>query len=276
MHGSGEIEHAQPGAVDGGGEGVEAVDGHGAEIRQGFHQRQGQPRHDGRPGHGQADPEECSHRALAEAARSLEGGQPAADEGRPGQQVHVGVESQHQDKKDAARSADRLEQGRRGAEPVAPGRLDRAGVIEHAQVDEGEHVGRERQGEHQQRIENPAERILAAGRQPGQADAEDGHPDAHDNHHQGGVADQPRQQVAREMLPDVGLGLCPAGQQHQQRDADEQQQRADQPAPIGPRPQPEGNRFSGSRHDPSGARPGPGARRRSAAACRPRGTRPTP
>ncbi|MNV39569.1 hypothetical protein D3C71_1311530 [compost metagenome] len=176
LRGGRQTEKTVPGLVDGRGEGIEVKHRHCAEIRQGFHQRQCHARTDGRPRHGQCHTPERLPGRLTQDPRRFHQAFALGEEGRAGQQIHIGIENQHQHHNHPARGA-HARQSQTAAEPFAQQGLHGPGKIQQADEDEGQHIGRDREGQHQCPVQPAPTGEFAKAGKPGQADTQDCHTD---------------------------------------------------------------------------------------------------
>ncbi len=151
MRRRGQAEKSVPGLVDRSGERVEVEHRHRAEIRQGFHQRQRDSGANGRPGHRERDTPERLPGRLAKHPRGFHQTFALRQERRARQQVDIRIENQHQHKDDAARGA-HARQPQPRAKPFAHQCLHRPGEIQQADENEGQHVGWNREWQHQRPI----------------------------------------------------------------------------------------------------------------------------
>ncbi len=132
------------------------------------------------------------------------------------QHVDVGIEHQGQHQHHAAGGADREEQAEVVTEPAPQGRLHGAGEIHDADGDEGQHIGGNREGEHQCPVEQPSAGKLAEAGKPGQTDAKQYYPRANAEHQDHCVVDQPQHLRLQQMPPDLSVQALPAEYQNQQ------------------------------------------------------------
>ena len=123
--------------------------------------------------------------------------------------------------------------GEQAAQPLAQQRLHRAGEIQQTNEHEGQHVGRNREGQHQRPVQPaPAGKLAEAG-QPGQTHTQQRYPHADADHQRQGIADQPRQLGLPEVRPDLPVHFMPARQQHQQRHKHQQRDGKGDGVPAG-------------------------------------------
>ncbi|MNR08162.1 hypothetical protein D3C85_1243060 [compost metagenome] len=170
LRGGRQAEESVPGLVDGRGEGVEVEHRHGPEVRQGFHQRQRNTRANGRPSHRQCHPPERLPRRLSQDPRRFHQAFALGEERGARQQIYVGIEHQHEHDNYAARGA-HTRQTQPRTKPFAQQRLHRAREIQQADEDEGQHVGRNSERQHQRPIKPASTGELAKAGQPGKAHA---------------------------------------------------------------------------------------------------------
>ena len=216
LSGTGQAVKAIPSLVDSGGKGVEIEHRHRAEIRQGFHNRQGQTGTNGRTRHRQGNPPEGAPRAQAEHPRRLHQTLTLSQEGIARQQVDVGIEHQHQHDDHPAGGAHPRE-AHSTAKPLAQQALQRPGKIQQADKHKRQHIGGNGKRQHQRPVQPAAPRKLAQAGEPGQADAEQRHPYTHPQHQYQGIAEQPWQLGLPQVCPDFLVNLMPAEQQYAQR-----------------------------------------------------------
>ena len=145
------VVHAEPGAVDSGGEGADPEVLDRAEVGQGLHQRQGHAGDDGRPRQRHGDGEKTAPRSAAEAAAGLQHTDRLVEECCPRQQVDVGIEHQGEHRDGAPDGTDFREpvvtvaQVEGGADPV----LERAADIQHPGIGVGDDISRNGQRQQQ-------------------------------------------------------------------------------------------------------------------------------
>ncbi|MNV30423.1 hypothetical protein D3C71_1216890 [compost metagenome] len=97
-------------------------------------------------------------------------------EGCAGQQVNIGIENQHEHDDHATRGA-HARQPQATAKPLAQQGLHGPGKIQQADEDEGQHIGRDREGQHQCPVQPAPTGEFAKAGKPGQADTQDCHAD---------------------------------------------------------------------------------------------------
>ncbi len=167
---------------------------------------------------GRATRQKACQGRQAKHPRRLHQAAPLGEEGGAREQIDVGVEDQHQHGDHAAGGA-HARQPQAAAEPLAQQRLHRAGEIQQADEDERQHVGRDRERQHQRPVQPaPAGEFAEAG-EPGKADAEHGHAHPYTGHQHQGIAQQARHLGFPQVRPDFAVDFRPA----QQQDADGQQ-----------------------------------------------------
>ncbi len=223
----------EPGAEDAGGEGRHPEVLHGAVVRQGLHQGQGQPRHDGRSGERQGDGEEGPPRAVAQGPAHVQNAQGLAEEGGTGEQVDVGV-------KDQGEQHRRTRQGANLGEPVvrktpagggAQGRLQRPREVQQPSVGIGDDVRRHGHGQEQGPFEDTASRKSAHAGQPGGAHPSDQGAQGHPGHEQQGVGHVVGQHRLSEVLPHLAGWDEQEPDDHQHRQSQHQGQPRDPGTP---------------------------------------------
>ncbi len=220
LGGRGQGEEAEPGLVDGGGEGVVVEDGDGAEIGQRLHQDQHQPGDDPGTGHRQRHAPEGRCRRGAEGARRLDHAHALGGEGVARQQEHVGVEYQREDEGDAGRRTD-VGQAEVASEELASRGGDRPGEVEDTEEHEGQHVGGHRHRQQQRPPEHAASRKIVDGGEPAQADAEQRGAEQHAQHQLAGVRQQVEQEGVGQVVPDLA-GLVPPREKNHRHGGDDQ------------------------------------------------------
>ena len=112
---------------------------------------------------------------------------------------------------------DRREPEAIGAERGAQPGLHRPAVVEQTDVHEREHIGRNRERQHQRPVEVPPPGKFAGGHEPGERGAEHEHAEADAEHEHHGVAQQLREYGFGDVAPDVGRGREPRQRHHQDR-----------------------------------------------------------
>ena len=183
---------------------------------------------------GNATRQNACHGRLAKDSRGFHQAFALSQECGARQQVNVGIENQHQHQNHAARGA-HARQPQATAEPFAQQGLHGAGEIQQADEDEGQHIGRDRKGQHQCPVQpTPAGEFAEAG-EPGQADAQQRHADTDAEHQGQGIAQQPRHLRVPEMGPDLLIDGLPGKQQDTQGQQDQRSNGEDQgiPAALG-------------------------------------------
>ena len=195
------VEHPVPHAIDRLRQGAKAKGGDGAEVGEGLHARQRRARGEGgarqRQGHAKQD----RPPGPAQAARAFQELRRLLGERRPRERVHVGVVDERHHERDTPASPE-IGEARAGAEPVAKRRLDRPRVLEEAEEDEADHVGRKRQGQDQRPLEDPPTRKLARHDEPREGRAEEEDSQAHRGDEPDRVEDQLRELRPPQMRPD--------------------------------------------------------------------------
>ena len=216
LRGHRQIEHAQPGLVDHGGEGVDVEDRHGAKVGQHLHQRQPDACRPPRPRHGNGHAPERLAPAQAQRLRGLQALRALGLKGLARQQIHIGVKRQAKHQHRAAGGAHRwktaLQAGGR-----APQRLHRPAVVHQAHMHKRQHIGRQGQRQHQRPAQPAPPREFAHHRNPGQGHAQQRHPQPNKHRQKQRVEQHPGQHIVAQVLPDFGLAQGPARPHHGQR-----------------------------------------------------------
>ncbi|MNF68137.1 hypothetical protein D3C84_499860 [compost metagenome] len=232
--GSRKTEEAVPGFVDRRRERVEVEHRHRTEIRQGFHQRQRHARTDGRACHRQRDAPERLPRRLPQDSRRFHQAFALSEKCRARQQVNVGIEDQYQNEDDAAGRAD-SRQSQARAEPFAHQRLNGTGKIQQSDEDERQHVGRNRERQHQRPVQPAPTGEFAEAGEPGEADTQQRYAGTDAKHQGQRVAQQPRHLRVPEVGPDLMIDGLPGEQQNAEGQQDQRSDGEDQgiPAALG-------------------------------------------
>ena len=194
----GHIAEREPGPVDAGREGVDAIIVDRAEIAQRLHEGERDAAGEGGAGERQGDPREAAPGAAAEGAADFERANRLVEEGGAGEKIDIGVERQRQDGDGPAQRADVGEPvvAPCPAERLPQRRLHRPGVFEHARIGVGDGPGGERQREEQRPLEDGASGEAAHGAEPGGPGADD----------EGGEADAEKQpQGVRHVAGENGV-----------------------------------------------------------------------
>ena len=183
------LAEREPGAIDAGGEGVDAEVLHRAEVGQRLHQRERHAAGDRRPGERHRDLEEAAPRPAAQRAADVDHAGALLEEGGAREQVDVGVEHQRHDRDRATERADRREPvvGPAPVHDVAQEGLHRAGELQKVGVGVADDVGRDRERQQQRPLEDAAPGEVAHADQPGGADPDRDHPEPDAGREQRGV-----------------------------------------------------------------------------------------
>ena len=215
LRGAGQAVKAVPGFVDGRGEGVEVEHRYGTKICQGFHNRQRQTGTNSRSCHRQGHAPECAPWAEAEHPRRFHQALALGQKSVTREQINIGIKHQHQDDDHPAGGAH--PEAHVVAKPLTQLSLQRAGKVQQADKDKGQHISWDGKRQHQRPVQPaPTGEFTQAG-QPRQADAQQRHAHAHAEHQHQGVAKQPGQLGLPQMRPNLPVDLMPAEQQHTQR-----------------------------------------------------------
>ena len=150
-------EHSEPGAIDRGRERVVVEHRDGAEIGQRLHADKRDSRCDPRPRHRQRHAPTGRSATQAQRLRSFESATSLRQKCAAREQINVRIQRQRQHEHHAAGRTYRR-QPARCAERLAQPALQRAGVVEKTDRDEGQHVGRNGQRQQQRPIEEATAR----------------------------------------------------------------------------------------------------------------------
>jgi hypothetical protein len=211
------VTEGEPGAVDAGGEGVDGEVGHGAVVRQGLHQCQGDAGGNCRPGQGQRYGEESPPGPDAEGPRGLQHTAGPLQEGGAGEEIDVGIEHEHEHQHGPGQGADvgKVVVAAPPLEEVPQGCLYRADKLQEVGIHIGHHIGRDRQGQHQRPFEDAPPGEVMHGREPGGGDTDDGHAQTDSSAQGQGVEDVFGQDGGGE----VGPGAAGATEKEVETDA---------------------------------------------------------
>ena len=124
---------------------------------------------------------------------------------------------------------------RPAAEPFAQQGLHGAGEIQQSDEDKGQHVGWNREGQHQRPVQPAPTGEFAEAGEPGQADAQQRYADTDAEHQRQGVAQQAWHLGVPEVGPDLMIDGLPGEQQNAQWQQDQRSDGEDQgiPAALG-------------------------------------------
>ena len=148
------VVHRQPGTVDAGGEGGQAEVGAHAVVGQGFHQREGDARHHGRPCQRQRHRQQASAQSGAEQARGLHHLHRPLGQRGAGQQIDIRIQAQHEQQHRAAEAAHVGPQRAAPAETFAQRHLQQTGGLQRVRGGVGQHIGRHRHRQQQRPLEH--------------------------------------------------------------------------------------------------------------------------
>ena len=200
------VAGAEPDAHHAVGDGADVEQAHRSDVGEDLHRHERGTRCERRSGRRHRDPPEGAPRTEPECARRVAGVAALRAERRPGEEVDVGIEREHQ---------------RRGAQPDAPNaaRPERHG--ERVEPHEPGDVA----GHGQRRDEQPCDHLSpgqVVGRdEPGQAGAEhEGAGDHGDEQHEG-VADHAGQPCLPQLRPHLGGRVDDRGEDDDHRRRDE-------------------------------------------------------
>ena len=208
------VEHPVPHAVDGLRQGAVAEGRDRSEVGERFHHGQRGPCHQGGARHGQGELTERAEASAAEAARRLQGRRALLGEGRPGQQVDVGIEHErhHRHHADIAAGIDAAGE----AEPVSQKALDGTGEVEEAEKGESDDVGGNGEGQDESPLEERPAREPIVDDEPGEGGPDEEAPQPHSGHQEDRVDEQLDELGAEEVGPHLHGGRHHRG--HDRRD----------------------------------------------------------
>ena len=214
------VEHHQPGLVDAGGQGGQAEVRAHAEVGQHLHHRQRHTRRDRRARQRNRHLHHPAPQAGTQQAGGFHHVHAALAQRGAHQQVHVGVQAQHEQDHRAPQAAHVGPQRAFGAGGGAQRHLYRAAVLQEVGVGIGQHVSRHGQRQQQRPFKKAPARKLeqADGRRGGRT--HHGHAHAHaDGQHQrlAGITRQHRLRLVAQDLQRARVERQPRAQHAQHR-----------------------------------------------------------